>query len=402
MRLRYKATTTDGKIVQGLMEANDVNEAAGYIRGKGLFPIQIKKQGDNPIIAKFFPFFNKISSNDIILFTRQLSSMLSSGLTLLRSLQIFKDQIQNETMINVVSGIINDIEEGKPFSYAIEKNPDVFSPIYVSLIKAGESSGLLDKVLLRLANNLEKQSKLRSTVRSALMYPAIVVILMIFVVFIMMIFVIPQLSILYKNLNVPLPLPTKIVVGLSGAVGTFWPVILVLLGVFIFLYRRWRKTEDGQLIFDNFILKLPVFGKLIEETILAEFSRTFGLLIGTGTLVVESLLETAETTGNIHYKNAVKDVSKQVEKGVSIGDAMSSYSLFPPMLIQLVKIGEQTGKLDETLTKASEYFEEQVNEKVKTLTTALEPFIMIVLGVGVAFLIISVITPIYSLISSLQ
>lgn len=401
MKLRYKATTPDGKIVQGVMDANDTNEAAKFLRAKDLFPIQIKKQSADLFIEKFLPF-NKISASDVILFTRQLSSMLSSGLTLLRALQIFKDQTQNESMIDLVSGIITDIEEGKSFSYAIAKYPDVFSPVYVSLIKAGESSGLLDKVLLRLADNLEKNHKLKGTVKSALMYPAIVVILMIFVVFIMMIFVIPQLSVLYTSLNVPLPLPTKIVVGLSGIVGTFWPVIIVLVGLLMFFYRRWKKTEDGQLIMDSFTLKLPVFGPLIEETILAEFTRTFGLLIGTGTLVVESLLESADTTGNIHYKNAIKDVSKQVEKGVSIGDAMSSYSLFPPMLIQLVKIGEQTGKMDETLTKASEYFEEQVNDKVKTLTTALEPFIMIVLGVGVAFLIVSVITPIYSLISSLQ
>lgn len=401
MKLRYKATTRDGKIIRGLMEANDVSEGASYLRDKDLIPIQISKEGSD-ILSKVLPFLNKVGSGEIILFTRQLSSMLSSGLTLLRALQIFKEQIENEAMIEMVTGIINDIEEGKSFSYAIAKYPDVFSPIYVSLIKAGESSGLLDKVLLRLANNLEKEAKLKSTVKSALLYPAIVVILMLFVFFIMMIFVIPQLSILYKNLDVPLPLPTQIVVGLSNVVGTFWPIIAVLIGVFIFLYKRWRKTLDGQLIVDNLILRLPVFGKLISQTILSEFSRTLGLLIGTGTLVVESLLETADTTGNIHYKNAIKDIARQAEKGVTIGDAMSSYSLFPPMLVQLVKIGEQTGKMDESLTKASEYFEGEVNQTVKTLTTALEPFIMIVLGVGVAFLIISVITPIYSLISNLQ
>ncbi|HZQ29668.1 MAG TPA: type II secretion system F family protein [Patescibacteria group bacterium] len=401
MKLRYKASNKEGKIVQGLMEANDVNEAASYLHGKELMPIRIEAVGSGTL-NKLLPFLNKISTSDVILFTRQLSSMLSSGLTLLRALQIFKDQIQNEAMIEVVTGIINDIEEGKPFSFAIAKYPDVFSPIYVSLIKAAETSGLLDKVLLRLANNLEKEQKLRGTVKSALMYPAIVVILMLVVVFIMMIFVIPQLSTLYQSLNVPLPLPTQIVVGLSGIIGTFWPVIIVLVGLGIFLFKRWRKTEDGQLIVDNLILKIPIFGELIEQTILSEFTRTFGLLIGTGTLVVESLTESADTTGNVHYRRAINDVSKQVEKGVSIGDAMSGYTLFPPMLVQLVKIGEQTGKMDETLTKASEYYEDQVNQTVKTLTTAMEPFIMIVLGVGVAFLIISVITPIYSLISSLQ
>lgn len=383
------------------MDANDVNDAAMYLRGKDLIPIQISKQEDN-ILNKFLPFLNKVGSSDIILFTRQLSSMLSSGLTLLRALQIFKEQIENEAMIEVVTSMINDIEEGKSFSYAIAKFPNVFSPVYISLIKAGESSGLLDKVLLRLANNLEKEAKLRGTVKSALMYPAIVVTLMVFVVFIMMIFVIPQLSVLYENLGVPLPLPTQIVIGLSGVIGTFWPLFIVLFFAFFFFYRKWRKTEQGQLIVDNIILKLPVFGKLISQTILAEFSRTFGLLIGTGTLVVESLEEASGTTGNIYYKNAIRDIARQVEKGVTIGDSMSTYSLFPPMLVQLVKIGEQTGKMDETLGKASEYFEGEVNQTVKTLTTALEPFIMLVLGVGVAFLIISVITPIYSLISSLQ
>lgn len=401
MKLRYKATTQDGKIIRGVMDANDANDAANYLRGKNLFPIQINKQGED-LLSKVLPFLNKVGDTDLILFTRQLSSMLASGLTLLRALQIYKDEIENESMRDIVTGVINDIEEGKTFSYSIAKYPNVFTPIYISLIKAGESSGLLDKVLLRLANNLEKQSKLKSTVKSALLYPAIIVVLMLFVMFIMMIFVIPQLSVLYTNLNVPLPLPTKIIVGLSGFIGAFWPLIFILIIVLIVLFRRWRKTEQGQIIMDNIILKLPVFGKLISQTILSEFSRTLGLLIGTGTLVVESLLETADTTGNIYYKNAIKSISKQVEKGISVGDAMSSYSLFPPMLVQLVKIGEQTGKMDETLTKASEYFEGEVNQTVKTLTTALEPFIMVVLGVGVAFLIVSVITPIYSLISSLQ
>lgn len=401
MKLRYKAYTQDGKILRGLIEAGNVSEAAAYLRDRDIVPIQITGDKDN-FIYRVLPFFNKTNSSDLILFTRQLSSMLTSGLTLDRSLQILKDQIENQTMIEVVTGIINDVEEGKSFSGAISKYSATFSPIYISLIKAGESSGLLDRVLLRLADNLEKGRKLKSTVKGALMYPAIVVALMLVVIVIMMIFVIPQLSILYQNLGVPLPLPTKIVIGLSRFIGGFWFLILAALAFLVFLYRRWMKTEEGQLIFDNLVLKLPIFGQLIKQTILAEFSRTFGLLVGTGTLVVPSLLETADITGNIHYKNAIKDVSRQVEKGVTIGDALSSYTLFPPILVQLVKVGEQTGKIDETLARASDYFESEVNQTVKTLTTALEPFIMIVLGIGVAFLIVSVITPIYSLISGLQ
>ncbi len=401
MKLHYKAATKDGKLEQGVIDAGDINEAAQYLRSKELTPIHIIKEEDNPI-ARAFPMLKRVKSSDLVLFTRQLSSMLASGLTLMKALGILKDQVQNPAMVEIVNSIINDVEEGKTLSSSISKYPNVFSPIYISLIKAGEASGLLDKVLLRLADNLEKQTKLRGTIRSALMYPVIVIILMVVVMFIMMIFVIPQLTLLYQNLNVPLPLPTQIVIGISNFISSFWfIVILAVVGGFYF-FRRWKKTVEGELIIDSIMLKLPIFGKLIQQTILAEFARTFGLLVGTGTLVVDALIETADTANNVHYRNAIKDVSKQVEKGVTIGDAMSVYPLFPPILIQLVKVGEQTGKVDDSLTRASEYFEREVDGTVKALTTAMEPFIMVVLGVGVAFLIISVITPIYSLISSIQ
>ena len=401
MRLQYKAATKEGKIELGIIDANDINEAATYLRSKQLMPIHIVKEQED-MLARALPMFHKVKTSDMVIFTRQLSSMLSSGLTLMKALGILKDQIQNQAMAEVVNSVINDIEEGKTFSSAISKYPKVFSPIYVSLIKAGESSGLLDKVLLRLADNLEKQSKLRSTIKSALMYPVIVVILMGAVMFIMIVFVMPQLTGLYQNLNVPLPLPTQILLWVTAFMTTFWPIMIIAIVGGIALFRRWRKTVEGTLIWDSIMLKLPIFGKLIQESILAEFTRTFGLLVGTGVLVVDSLLQTADTAGNIHYKNAIVDVSKQVEKGVTIGDAMSVYPLFPPILIQLVKVGEQTGKVDDSLARASDYFEGQLDGTVKTLTTAMEPFIMIVLGIGVAFLIISVITPIYSLISSIQ
>lgn len=402
MKLSYKAVNKEGKKVYGIIEAGSINEAAVFLRSKNLVPVEILKREKNKL-KELFPFLaKKVKDSDIVLFTRQLASMLTAGLTLLNALEILKNQIEGRAMNDVLDGIISDIQEGSSFSLAISKYPDIFSIVYVSIIKASESSGLLDKALIRLSDNLEKQHKLKSTIKSALMYPIIVIVLMLVVVVIMMIFVIPQLSVFYKNLNIPLPLPTRIVMGFSNFVIFFWPFIVGLFAIIIFLYRRWRKTEDGKLVVDSFLLKLPIFGNIIKKTILTEFSRTFGLLVGSGTLVVESLVQTSDIAGNIHYKNAILDVSQRVEKGVPIGDALSLYTLFPPILVQLVKIGEQTGKLDETLLKASEYFEDEVNQKVKTLTTAMEPFIMVVLGIGVAFLIISVITPIYSLTSSIQ
>ncbi|MBI2195698.1 MAG: type II secretion system F family protein [Candidatus Levybacteria bacterium] len=401
MRLSYKAIGKDGKPVTGLVEAKDINEAAVYLRTRELLPITITKKEKSKLLEAI-PLLKRSRTEDLVFFTRQLSSMLTSGLTLIRALEILKQQMRGIYMLEVLDAVITDIEGGSSFSSAIAKHPDMFSPIYASIIKTAEESGLLDKALLRLADNLEKQAKLRSSIKGALMYPVIVVTLMIAVVVIMMIFVIPQLSILYENLNIPLPLPTQIIIGMSKFIIVFWPLVIGFIVLASVLYRRFAKSPSGRLIIDDTVLKFPVFGKLIIQTILAEFARTFGLLVGTGTLVVDALLQTASTSGNIHYKNAIIDVSKKVEKGVTIGDAMSYSPLFPPLLVQLVRIGEQTGKLDDSLLKASEYFESEVDQQVKTLTTAMEPIIMIVLGVGVALLIASVITPIYNLISSIQ
>lgn len=405
MKLHYKAVTQEGKVLSGIIEANDIKDAAEYLRSKELFPITITKKEKSNLynLLQLLPFFpNKVTRKDVILFTRQLSLMLISGLTLVQSLDILKKQATNEAVSEIIDGVVADIQEGLSFSKSIAKYPDVFPPVYISLVRASEASGLLDKSLARLADNLEKQQNLRNTIKAAFTYPVIIVILMIVVVFIMMIFVIPKLTDLYRDLNVELPLTTKIVIYISRFTTIFWPIVLGFGFLFSFLFRRLNKTIEGKMLIDNLVLKLPVFAPIIKKTILAEVSRTLGLLIGSGVLVVQSLVETADIAGNYHFKNAILDVSKRVEKGVAVGDALSFYTLFPPILIQLVKVGEQTGKLDETLLKASEYFEREIDQTVKTLTTAMEPFIMITLGVGVGFLIFSIITPIYKLISSIE
>jgi type IV pilus assembly protein PilC len=256
MRLRYKAATRDGKLSQGLLDAKDVDEAANYLRAKQLIPIQITRI-DNQFWNNL-PMLGGVKNSDLVLFTRQLSSMLASGLTLMRALEILKDQMENPNMSEVVNTVINDVEEGKTLAQAIEKHPKVFSPIYISIIKAGEQSGLLDKVLSRLADNLEKQAKLKSTITSALMYPVIIVVLMVVVMVVMMVFVMPQLTVLYQNLNVALPLPTQIVVGISNVITTFWPIVLVAIVLVVVGYKKWSQTQDGRLIIDTLILKTPV------------------------------------------------------------------------------------------------------------------------------------------------
>ncbi len=401
MKLVYKAATKEGKIIQGLIEAKTPAEVATYLRNHDYHPIKIVPQ-DEANLMRFLTFGKKVNRKEIVFFTRQLASMLNSGLTLMQALSILKKQVQNAQMKDIVNGIITNIEEGNSFSNSIVKYPAAFTPIYIALVKAAEESGLLDKVLERLADTLEKQMKLKSTIRGALTYPAIVVIMMILVVILMLVFVIPNLTKFYKGLNVELPMSTQIIVGIGNTFIYTWPFVLGTCVGAVYYFKKWYATEPGRMRVDGMVLKIPVFGRLLSETIMAEFTRTFGLLVGTGSLVVDSLEKSGGVVGNLPYQRAIESVAKRVEKGVAIGDAMSFSPLFPSIVVETVKIGEQTGKLDESLLRVSDYFEREVDQRVKTLTSALEPFIMIFLAGGVGFLIISIITPIYSLISSIQ
>lgn len=399
MVLLYKAATQDGKIVRGLIEAKNIQEAASYLRSHEMLPITIAIHKDNPF-TPFVAINGKFTKADLTFFTRQIASMLTSGLTLIQSLNILRNQIKKKAVTDVINQITTEIEGGSTFSQAVSSYPQIFSPIYIALIKAGEASGLLDNVMTRLAENLEKGEKLRAQIKGALLYPVIVIIMMFLVVFIMMLFVFPQLSSLYESLAIELPLTTQVLLSLSQFTVQFWPFIIAgMIGGGI-LFRKWYKTKNGRKSVDRALLRLPLFGKIIRFRILTEFSRTLGILIGSGDPVVTSLNQAKAVSGNVLYEEAVGKIAKQVEKGVAIGEAFGASPLFPPLLVQMIRVGEQTGKLDENLSRASDYFEREVEVSVKTLTTAMEPFIMAVLGLGVAFLLIAVITPIYKISSS--
>lgn len=401
MKIYYKAIGSDGKPLDGFLTAKSRTEAASYIRKQGLFPVKIVEHKEADFLTSLFQRKKTISSKDRVFFTRQLSTMLNSGLTLIQALSILKDQTTSrKSLHDVIVNIITDIEAGSSFSGAIEKYPSVFSPIYVSLVKAAESSGLMDKVLDRLSTTLEKQQELREKVRGALVYPIIVILLMFGVSILMMVLVIPQISTLYESFDADLPLPTKILIGASDITIAYWPLLIIVAVVGGYVFFRYRKTPNGRYYTDKLILRIPIVGKLISENILTEFSRTLGLLVGAGSAIVPSLRMLREVSGNSLFEASISQASFRVEKGVSVGDALSVSPLFPQYLIQMIKIGEQSGKLDESLMKASVYYEQEVERVVKTLTTAMEPFIIIVLGIGVGFLLISVISPIYQLTSA--
>lgn len=400
MEYSYIAIDKGGLRQKGVIEANSQKEILAFLRTSNLTTLSIKPITANKSLT--ISYLNRIKNGDIVIFTRQLSSMILTGLTLIEALNILKKQNNKPKMQIVLNDIIDRVSEGNALSQALENHKDIFSEVYIALIKAAEAGGLMDKVLERLADNLEKSEDLKKRVRSALFYPGIIMTGVILVIGIMNIFVIPQLGGLYENLNLELPLTTRIVLSMSKATRQFFPLIIVGMVAAVFLYRRLAKAEDGKKIIDKVKLKIPVFGKIIELGVLDEVTRTLSLLVSSGTSIIDALEITAKVANNYWYRRAVTESSTLVEKGISISNAFENQNIFPQIVIQMTKVGESTGKIDESLLKVSEYFERDLDLKVKTLTTAIEPILIITLGISVAFLIISVITPIYGLISQIQ
>ena len=372
--------------------------AAKLVRQKGLVVIAITKPrlSIGGIISSVK---DRITTGDVAAFTRQLATMINAGLSLIDSLAILREQGKGK-MKKVVSQVLADVEGGDSLSSAFEKHPSVFSPIYIALIRSGEAGGVLDEVAGRLADNLEKQQEFRGKVRTAFIYPTIIVVGMTIVGIIMMIFVIPRLTDLYTEFDAELPLPTRILIGISGILVTFWPIIILLIVGGYYGFRAYRKTAAGRRKTDEYIFKIPIIGDLQKQVILTEMTRTLSLMVGAGVSILEALTITAGVVGNMVIADALKDVSQQVEKGFPVAYSFAKHrEAFPYILSQMVAVGEETGKMDEVLIKISHIFEVESDQKVKALTAAVEPVVMVVLGLGVGFLVISIILPIYNLTS---
>jgi type II secretory pathway component PulF len=399
---QYKARGQDGKILTGLVEAPTESVASKLLHDKQLFVISVTKQSDRFSFSTFVTRFRRVSSSDVANFTRQLATMMVAGLSLPEALTILRTQTTNTIFIAMLQDVEHQIVGGGSLADALSKYPNVFSNTYVALIRAGESSGTLDRVLTRLADILESQREFQGKVKGAMIYPIIILIGMVCVVFIMMTVVVPKLTDLYKDFNIDLPTSTKILMGISSFfVHWWWLMILLIVGGSIYL-RRWRKSPEGELVIDSLILRLPLFGELQKKIILVEFTRTLGMLIASGIHILEGLRILRESLGNVVFRNAITEIAKKVEKGFPLGDTFSQYDVFPPIVSQMMKVGEETGKLDDTLLRLSKYFESESDRLVKGLTTAIEPLIMVILGVGVGFIVISVITPIYNLTSQFK
>jgi len=388
--------------ISGIVEAPTKEAAAKLLRDKKIFVVRIDEKIEKANIQSVLAKFKRIGFSEIVTFTRQLSTMIAAGLQLPEALSIFKAQTENPRFQEVITDIEHQIVSGNNLADSLAKYPQHFSDIYVALVRAGEASGTLDQILLRMSDSLESQQEFRAKVKGAMIYPTIIVIAMIGVVFVMMVVVIPKLTELYRDFGATLPFTTQVLMNVSDFFVKFWYIMIAAMAGGVYAFKKWKKSVVGEFMYDSLILKIPLIGELQKKLILIEFTRTLGLLIGSGIHILDALKILRQSLANVLFRNAIYEVSLKIEKGFSIGETFSSHDIFPPIVSQMIKVGEETGKLDETLAKLSKYFQSESEHLVKGLTTAIEPLIMVVLGVGVGFIVISVITPIYNLTNQLK
>ncbi|MFC1649745.1 type II secretion system F family protein [Patescibacteria group bacterium] len=395
-RYKYKARDQHGTMIKGEVEASSESQAARLIRGKKLILVNIRKVSTLPLsIDKLFR--DRVTSGDITTFTREFATMINAGLPITEALLILRAQAKT-SMTRIISKIMADVEDGEALSVALEKHPRAFSKTYVALIKSGETGGVMDEVLIRLAENMEKQQEFKGKVKAALIYPVVIVIGMVLVAFIMLIFVIPRLTSLYEQFDADLPVATRLLIKASDLMSGFWVVVLIIFAIIIFAFRSYRKTKIGRKRTDELYLKIPFVGELQKKVMLTELARTLSLMVGSGVSILEGLQITSGVMNNSVMADALDDSSKMVEKGFPVALAFSRHpEAFPFIFSQMLAVGEETGKMDEVLQKLAHIFEVESDQKVKTITSAVEPVILLVLGVGVAFLVVSIIMPIYNL-----
>lgn len=394
---RYTAKNEHSETVKGKVEAHNEAQAIQALRGRGLLVVHLRAENDDALKQLSSTLFG-VSQNDIVNMTRQLSTMVTAGLSLTESLSILEQQ-SKPTMIKLLSELLKDIEGGQTFASALAKHPKVFSNVYIQLVKAGEAAGVLDQILERLAENLEKQKEFRGKATGALIYPVIVILAMIVVAFIMMIFVIPKLTEMYQDFGAELPFATQILISLSNFFVNFWWLFILLCVGGGFGLRAWWQTDKGKRAISGFFLRIPLYGELRRKVILTEFTRTLSLLLSSGISMLQALSISADAASSLLYREALADATKKVEKGIGLSQTLTDQNLFPPILSQMAAVGEQTGKLDEVLLKISIYFQTESEQAIKNLTAAIEPMIMIVLGIGVGLMVIAIIMPIYNLTS---
>ncbi len=391
----YKVHDRNGRLVEGSLEAQNEQLVVTKLREMGYTPVSVSARGASKLSMELNFGKAKVDLKDIAVFSRQLATMINSGLSILRSLAILADQTESKTLSKVVGEMKIDIERGLSLSEAVARHPDVFPTIYLAMVKSGETGGVLDDVMVRLATTLEKQMELRGKIKSAMTYPIAVAGIVVIICTAMLLFVVPMFEGMYHDLHGTLPLPTRVLIGVSDILTKVWWLV-GLLGIGgTVLFRRWVATPAGRLIFDQFKLRLPVFGPLIAKTSLARFSRTLASLMRSGVPIIESFDIVGQTSGSAVVEKAVFEARERVRLGESVSGALTGHDVFPPMVVQMIAVGEETGAIDELLEKIADFYDREVESTVSALTSLIEPLLMVFMGLAVGGMVIALYMPMF-------
>lgn len=382
------------------MEAPSEAAIRIHLRQQSIIPTKIGAKGREFKIS--LPIGKKVPQRSIAIFTRQLATMIDAGLPLVQSLDILSSQQENKLFKNILREIREDVEGGSTFAGALKKHPAAFDDLYTNLVVAGEEGGILDNILTRLSNYIEKAEALKKKVKSAMIYPAIIVSVAVLVVIILMIFVIPVFETMFKSAGQSLPLPTLIVLTMSKIMQKYIIVIIPAVILLVFLFRKFYKTEAGKTLIDRLILKVPVFGMLLKKVAVARFARTLGTLVSSGVPILDGLLIVSRTAGNRTIETAIMNARASIREGETIAEPLGRGGIFPPMVIQMISVGESTGALDSMLTKIADFYDDEVDVAVSNLTSLLEPFLMVFLGVVIGGVVIAMYLPIFQMASAVH
>ncbi len=394
----YTARNSTGQIQKGQLEAQSTDEVNAHLRKNRMMLVSVRQAPK----AISFGGPGRIKTRDIVIFTRQFATMINAGLPLVQSLTILAQQTENKALKDVTRAVVYDVESGNTLADAFAKHPKAFTDLYVNMVAAGEAGGILDTILLRLATFLEKNDALVRKVKGAMVYPGVIMAVAGIAIAVLLVFVIPTFSEMFASAGMELPLPTRVVIALSDFLIGFWWAILAAIGLTVFAIRRYYATSGGRKQIDTMMLHAPVLGDLIRKSAVSRFTRTLGTLISSGVSILDGLEITAKTSGNRVVHDAVMESRQSIAGGETIAAPLERSKVFPPMVISMIAVGEQTGGLDEMLSKIADFYDEEVDVAVSALLSLMEPIMIVVLGVIVGGMVIAMYLPIFDMMNAVQ
>ena len=394
----WTGRTRQGNIQKGEVVAKSREEVVGLLRKQNVMVTSVQ-QKTREFSFSIPGFGGKVSDKDIVVFTRQFATMIDAGLPLVQCLEILSNQTENKVLAKAVGDLRMDVEAGSTYADALKKHPNVFDNLYVKMVAAGEAGGILDTILSRLAKHIEKAMKLKKQIKSAMVYPITIMGVAVLVIGILMVWVIPIFAKMFTDFGGTLPVPTQMVINASHFAQSYVVYIVVAFGAISYAMRMYYKTDNGRRVIDKILLRLPVFGDLIKKAAVAKFTRTLGTLLSSGIPILEGIAIVASTSGNKVIEEALLTVRQFISEGKTIADPLAKAKVFPPMVVQMIAVGETTGALDSMLGKIADFYDDEVDSAVTALTALLEPMLMVFLGVVIGFIVIAMYLPMFKLAS---